>query len=166
LGEYLGDKNVLHVYFSLLQADHPEAVNALILMAQKKQNTGRLDPAVIKKINDNAVRKAQWAADQFNAIHDILSSQKMNIADTKGSYSGAFGLVQFIPDSYLKWAIAADNSQKPDLFSSDDASMSVGNYLKVHGWVPNDKKSHFDALFSYNNSTAYVNKILDLAKLL
>jgi membrane-bound lytic murein transglycosylase B len=60
----------------------------------------------------------------------------LDLASVKGSYAGAMGLPQFMPTSYLKWAIDEDANGRIDLWESPaDALASVANYLKEHGWV-------------------------------
>ena len=53
----------------------------------------------------------------------------------KGSYAGAIGIPQFMPGSYLRYAVDLDGDGKPDLSNSyADAIGSVANFLKAHGW--------------------------------
>lgn len=60
----------------------------------------------------------------------------LDLASVKGSYAGAMGLGQFMPTSYLKWAVDEDANGRIDLWESPaDALASVANYLKEHGWV-------------------------------
>ncbi|MBE0625461.1 MAG: lytic murein transglycosylase B [Burkholderiales bacterium] len=53
----------------------------------------------------------------------------------KGSYAGAIGIPQFMPGSYLRYAVDLDGDGKSDLSNSyADAIGSVANFLKAHGW--------------------------------
>jgi membrane-bound lytic murein transglycosylase B len=53
----------------------------------------------------------------------------------RGSYAGAMGLGQFMPSSWVKYAIDFDGDGKVDLFNSPvDAIGSVANYFKSFGW--------------------------------
>ena len=53
----------------------------------------------------------------------------------KGSYAGAIGIAQFMPDSYRRYAVDLDGDGKEDLSGSfADAIGSVANFLKAHGW--------------------------------
>ena len=53
----------------------------------------------------------------------------------KGSYAGAIGIPQFMPGSYLKYAVDLDGNGVTDLSASpEDAIGSVANFLKQHGW--------------------------------
>ena len=53
----------------------------------------------------------------------------------KGSYAGAMGLPQFMPSSWVKFAIDFDGDGKVDLFNSPaDVIGSVANYFKAFQW--------------------------------
>jgi len=53
-----------------------------------------------------------------------------------GSYAGAIGLPQFMPGSIRRFGIDGDKDGKIDLRNSpEDAIASVGNFLKMHGWI-------------------------------
>ena len=52
-----------------------------------------------------------------------------------GSFAGAMGMPQFMPSSWVKWAVDFDGDSKVDLAGSPaDAIGSVANYLKGYGW--------------------------------
>jgi membrane-bound lytic murein transglycosylase B len=54
---------------------------------------------------------------------------------TLGSYAGAMGAAQFMPSSFLSFAVAASGTGRPDLWTDwADIFGSVANYLQQHGW--------------------------------
>lgn len=53
-----------------------------------------------------------------------------------GSYAGAMGFGQFMPSSFLKWAVDFDGDGRRDLWNPVDAIGSVANYFAQHGWRP------------------------------
>lgn len=55
---------------------------------------------------------------------------------TKGSYAGAIGKVQFMPSNYRHLSVDATHKGYSDLINnSDDAILSIANYLKSFGWI-------------------------------
>ncbi|HUJ88478.1 MAG TPA: lytic murein transglycosylase B [Burkholderiales bacterium] len=59
----------------------------------------------------------------------------IDVFSVKGSYAGAIGIPQFMPGSYLKYAVDFDGDGVADLSNSAaDAIGSVANFLKQHGW--------------------------------
>ncbi|HEY5581931.1 MAG TPA: lytic murein transglycosylase B [Rhodoferax sp.] len=54
-----------------------------------------------------------------------------------GSFAGAMGMAQFMPSSWVKYAIDFDGDDRVDLFNSAaDAIGSVANYFKAFNWQP------------------------------
>jgi len=54
-----------------------------------------------------------------------------------GSFAGAMGMTQFMPSSWVKYAIDFDGDDRVDLFNSAaDAIGSVANYFKAVNWQP------------------------------
>lgn len=60
---------------------------------------------------------------------------ELDVFAVKGSYAGAIGIPQFMPGSYLRYAVDFDGDGATDLRgNADDAIGSVANFLKQHGW--------------------------------
>lgn len=64
--------------------------------------------------------------------------KKSEHLELKGSYAGAFGIPQFMPCSYDRYAVASNPNSPPDLVHTfADAARSIGHYLKKKGrWTP------------------------------
>ena len=99
----------------------------------------------------------------MKALSQMYKRDKNLVKGLKGSFSGAFGMSQFLPSSYVALATPLKKGQVPDLAKPGDAIASVAHYLKVNGWKKAQKRSHKRALMRYNNSEDYAEAILSLA---
>ncbi len=73
---------------------------------------------------------------QFIAALKILDEGHVPRAGLVGSWAGAMGQPQFIPSSFLKYAVDADGDGRKDIWRSTmDALGSAANHLKVDGWI-------------------------------
>lgn len=83
-------------------------------------------------------RRKEYFQSELEAYLLLARAEGWNIGETKGSYSGAMGMVQFMPSNYQKLALDYDQDGHIDLWGSEaDAIGSVANYLKHHGWQQN-----------------------------
>jgi membrane-bound lytic murein transglycosylase B len=65
----------------------------------------------------------------------LAQRDKADALALKGSYAGAMGWPQFMPSSWLKYAVDFDNDGRVDLHSSvPDVIGSIANYLAAFGW--------------------------------
>ena len=89
----------------------------------------------------------------------VLSNEEgLPVEDVTGSYAGAMGLGQFMPSSYLEYAVDFDEDGRRDLWSSlPDVIGSVANYLHRHGWEL-DQPVTYPALVSADADTDLVAK--------
>lgn len=79
-------------------------------------------------------RSAFFRKELLNALR-ILEQEKMPAGSLIGSWAGAMGQVQFMPSSYLSFAVDEDGDGHRDIWNSDaDALASMANYLHTRGW--------------------------------
>ncbi len=65
----------------------------------------------------------------------LTREEGLDPAKPLGSYAGAMGLGQFMPSSYLAYAVDFDGDGKRDIWNNEtDAIGSVANYFARHGW--------------------------------
>ena len=79
-------------------------------------------------------RRALEFRRQLEIFMLFARENQLDVLSLKGSYAGAFGAPQFLPESAQKYAVDHDGSGAADLFSLSDAIGSVGNFLRAHGW--------------------------------
>ncbi len=80
-------------------------------------------------------RRAKFFLGELESLFLLGQREHLNPLTIKGSYAGAMGFGQFIPSSYLAYAIDFDNDGRRDLIDNPvDAIGSVANYLAKHGW--------------------------------
>jgi membrane-bound lytic murein transglycosylase B len=83
-------------------------------------------------------RAGYFRGELMNALR-ILNAGDIGVAGITGSWAGAMGQPQFMPSSYLKYAVDFDGDGKRDIWNSrPDVFGSVGNYLAGCGWRPGE----------------------------
>ena len=82
-------------------------------------------------------RRGQFFEAQLIAALKILQSGDVAPRKMKGSWAGAMGHTQFIPTSYLAYAVDFTGDGKRDIWSDTptDALASTAAYLKRSGWT-------------------------------
>jgi membrane-bound lytic murein transglycosylase B len=79
--------------------------------------------------------RAEFGRTQLIAALKILQNGDVRLADMSGSWAGAMGHTQFIPTSYLAYAVDYDGDGRRNVWSSPlDALASAANYLRRNGW--------------------------------
>lgn len=65
----------------------------------------------------------------------ILDSRYIALNDMKGSWAGAMGQLQFMPSTFLNYAVDADQDGRRDIWTNfPDIFASAANYLNKIGW--------------------------------
>jgi membrane-bound lytic murein transglycosylase B len=160
LGRYMDKYPVFNTLSSLSQSSHPDVFPLAVKHLKAIYPDVRED-----RLRDRAERKSRWAFKELKAFLEIGLRENMEIHEMKGSWAGAFGLPQFVPTSYLNYAVDGDGDTRVHLHNRHDAMASVANYLKVHGWKPGlMDKERMKILFRYNRSRLYGETILECAK--
>ncbi len=79
-------------------------------------------------------RSSYFRGELLNALK-ILQQDGINPADFTGSWAGAMGQCQFMPTSFLRYAVDFDGDGKRDIWHSQaDVFASTANYLATVGW--------------------------------
>ena len=81
-------------------------------------------------------RRTAYGSKQLIAALKILDNNYASRAQLKGSWAGAMGQTQFIPTTYLDYAVDENQDGRRDLWNNlDDVFASTANYLSRSGYV-------------------------------
>jgi membrane-bound lytic murein transglycosylase B len=79
--------------------------------------------------------RGDFFRDELLVALQILEGDHIDRDRMLGSWAGAMGQTQFMPSSFVKYAIDGDGDGRRDIWSSvPDALASTANYLKQQGW--------------------------------
>lgn len=109
----------------------------------------------------DARRPRFWRDELLGALR-ILERGDIAIERMTGSWAGAMGHTQFMPTSYLAYAVDQDGDGRRDIWQSiPDALGSTANFLKVSGWrtgEPWGTEVVLPAGFDYANARPGISK--------
>jgi membrane-bound lytic murein transglycosylase B len=136
----------------------------LVAVYRLETNFGRYtgDRSVFNSLLTLAVienRRSAWAEKEWINLMVLSRKRALDPLSIKGSWAGAFGLVQFVPSSYLNYAVDGNRDGQVDLFNVVDALASVANYLKLSGWDKSSVAKQGKAIYAYNHCDNYVKAV-------
>lgn len=81
-------------------------------------------------------RRRRFAEEELLAALSILAAGDIDAPRMVGSWAGAMGHTQFIPSSFVAYAVDHDANGRRDVWAPDaaDALASTANYLASFGW--------------------------------
>jgi membrane-bound lytic murein transglycosylase B len=91
---------------------------------------------VIRTLATLALRDPEGSpmADLVAAL--VMLQSGVRRADLRGSWAGAMGYPQFLPTTYLKYAVSFNGQSTPDIWTSvPDSLASIANFLQKSGWM-------------------------------
>lgn len=80
-------------------------------------------------------RRESFFRKETMAALQILDEGHISVKKMKGSWAGAMGQSQFMPSSFLSYAVDENGDGKKDIWNTKaDVFASAANYLSSHGW--------------------------------
>ena len=81
-------------------------------------------------------RRAAYFEGELENLLLMARQQHQDPSRPVGSFAGAMGLGQFMPSSFLKYAVDFNGDGRKDLWDPEDAIGSIANYFAGFGWRP------------------------------
>lgn len=108
-------------------------------------------------------RGDEFRAELMDALR-IVERGDLAPADMRGAWAGEIGQTQFMPSSWIKYAVDFDGNGRRDLMhNAPDVLASTANYLVGHGWQRGKDwapgNPNFAALQQWNKSDVYARTI-------
>ncbi len=105
----------LETNYGKIQGDYPE-IDTLITMAYRS-------------------RRSHMFRHQLMAALKIIDRGEIDLKSMKGSWAGAMGQCQFMPETFLEFAVDYDHNGRKDIWQNDkDIFASMANYLHYLGY--------------------------------
>lgn len=116
-------------------------------------------PAEFVKIYQSAGAQYGVPWQVLEAVHQVETGKSGSTS--KQSYAGATGPMQFLPSTWRHYGVDGNGDGSSDISDVTDAVYGAANYLAAGGASEGKIEQ---ALFNYNHSNAYVNKVLGIAR--
>ncbi|HET9903922.1 MAG TPA: lytic murein transglycosylase [Xanthobacteraceae bacterium] len=105
-------------------------------------------------------RRTELFQKELLAALQILQRGDLTLDEMRGAYAGELGQTQFLPSSYIKFALDYDGDGRADLIrSAPDVLASTANFLKSYGWKPgqpyHEGSANFQVLYEWNRAVVY-----------
>ena len=108
-------------------------------------------------------RSEEFRAQLMDALR-IVERGDLTPSEMRGAWAGEIGQTQFMPSSYLKFAVDFDGNGRRDLLhSAPDVLASTANYLASYGWQRGKDwepgSANFGVIQQWNKSEVYARTI-------
>lgn len=134
-------------------------------------STGRQDAIRALATLAHDCRRTEMFQQELVAALKIIDRGDLSAAQMRGAWAGELGQTQFLPSSYLKFAVDFDGNGRRDLIRSvPDVLASTANYLRGYGWQRGggwrEGSANYAVLKEWNRSAVYQKTIAYFASAL
>jgi membrane-bound lytic murein transglycosylase B len=158
-GRNTGSTPIVYRLARLAMANEPANLRANI------DRVVRTDPDRARKMRERARYLEDTFYPEVRAVFALGDRLGVDPLTLRGSSSGAFGVPQFLPTTYIRYATDADGDGRADLFDVADAAASCARYLAAEGWREGLSPSAQRAIiWRYNRSAPSVATVLAIAR--
>ncbi|MEQ9260724.1 MAG: lytic murein transglycosylase [Roseovarius sp.] len=127
---------------ALARAEAVTGVPGRILLAIWGRESGygrvaiRYNPFEVLGTKGFMSTRPEFFTEELLAALEIAEAGHAPAGALKSSWAGALGQPQFMPSSFLKYAVDGDDDGRADIWRSEaDTLASIATYLARHGWV-------------------------------
>lgn len=103
-------------------------------------------------------RRSEFFTGQLLDALRIVQRGDLSVGEMKGAWAGELGQTQFMPSSYVRFAVDFDGNGRADLIRSPaDVLASTANYLRGYGWSGKswENGANSGALAGWNKAAVY-----------
>lgn len=123
-------------------------------------DTGKLPTVRVLATMAHDCRRTELFQRELLAALTIIERGYLTPSEMRGAYAGELGQTQFLPSSYVKFAVDYDGNGHPNLIKSvPDVLASTANYLKSYGWKRGqpwqEGSENFEILREWNRALVY-----------
>jgi lytic murein transglycosylase len=109
-------------------------------------------------------RRSEMFRNELMDALRIIERGDLMPSEMRGAWAGEIGQTQFMPSSYIKFAVDFDSNGRRDLLrSAPDVLASTANFLASHGWQRGKDwepgSANFAVLQEWNKSEVYARTI-------
>jgi peptidoglycan lytic transglycosylase B len=79
-------------------------------------------------------RRGEYFSTEFVNALELVAAGHVAAGEMRGSWAGAMGQTQFMPSTYLRYAVDGDDDGRIDLWNERDALASAAHFLEQLGW--------------------------------
>jgi membrane-bound lytic murein transglycosylase B len=109
-------------------------------------------------------RRSEYFGGELVNWLSICKNHGYDYYSTPSSSAGAFGHMQFMPTSFLEYAIDGNGDGKIDLLVFEDAMASAANYLRGKGWRNGSQTGNEKVILRYNSDGDYKDAVIRYAR--